>query len=453
MTTLSQAFANQKVTENGDKAYISTGNKYADLLFLTEYYTKHPEEVEIGNSDFDKLFAMMVRDPRFGLGMRTFGRNLMAQSEVSPEDTVLAGRFDDLLFPTVRGLDFIKSQVEAGNDLAKKWLPRFGSAKKALASKIAKEWGLSKQEYGKFVKVETTEKRLTDKNTDAIKFESVPSNASVKYSHRFAHGEDTKERYAQYLADVKAGKAELRISTTTAYDLYKNRDKVADIDLFFDKLPKISINALPVVDTSGSMCREDAIGKALAIGHYIGKCSTFMPNHALTFSTRPSLVNMGVGLVGQTPASASENRCHSYSREYCFDATAEYKSQYEREIASLHTGDCSNTDFGAVMELLSEVSKDSMPDWIVVLSDQEFDAGSHQKKCDLQRMWKEKGYTTKIVWWNFNGRHKTVPETDQMGNIYISGYNPTLLQYLEVGFDANAFINKLVEVYKKKIGK
>jgi hypothetical protein len=77
--------------------------------------------------------------------------------------------------------------------------------------------------------------------------------------------------------------------------------------------------------------------------------------------------------------------------------------------------------------------------------------GSHQSKNELEQLWKEKGYTTKIVWWNLNERSITVPEMDSNGNIYLSGYSPMLLKFLEVGFDGEAFLNKLLAEYEKAI--
>ena len=67
-------------------------------------------------------------------------------------------------------------------------------------------------------------------------------------------------------------------------------------------------------------------------------------------------------------------------------------------------------------------------------------------------MLKDRGINTKIVWWNVsNGRSKTVPETDEYGNIFMSGYNPMLLKYLESGFDGKKFLEKLLEEYRKNI--
>jgi hypothetical protein len=122
---------------------------------------------------------------------------------------------------------------------------------------------------------------------------------------------------------------------------------------------------------------------------------------------------------------------------------------YDEEIKSMYTGDCSNTDFGAVMNILKELKE--FPDYLVVLSDMEFDYGSRQSKNELKQIWKENNCNTKIVWWNFNTRNTTSPEIDEEGNIYISGYSPMLLKYLETGFNGEEFLNKLLEEYTNNI--
>ena len=66
MSNLKEIFAaeeNKKFTENGDLAYKSTTNHLVDLLFMSEYYGKHLDEVTIGTSDKEKLFSMFIRDP------------------------------------------------------------------------------------------------------------------------------------------------------------------------------------------------------------------------------------------------------------------------------------------------------------------------------------------------------------------------------------------------------
>ena len=439
---------NAKVTENGDLAFNKVGdNTLVNILFLTEYYQKHLNEVPtLGYSDKEQLFAMFIRDPRFGMGRRDLGRKLLSDTGCTIEQIVKSGRVDDLFFMERFDqvycqynaiLDWCFEQIQRGNELVKKWMPRYSSKNLMLARDIAKYYGMNKQQYGHFIKCNTTENKLSDHRYDDLEFEHIPSLAMIKYAKAFANKPETKERYAQYLEDVKAGKKELKVSTTNVYDIYKNRYKI-DSDLFFSKLEKIKINCIPIVDTSGSMTwgDNDAFGKALAIGHYLAKCSTYCPNKVVSFSSTPQLITLG-----QTPTNI----------DWEYRSIAPHNdSVYEREIASMYTGDCSNTDFGAVMNLLSKLDGD-MPEYLVVLSDMEFDRGSNSSKKETMELFKSKGYNTKIVWWNLNSRNITCPEMDADGNIFLSGYNPMLLKYLQVGFDSNAFLDKLLSEYSEAI--
>ena len=443
-----QEIFSEKITENGDIAFNKVGdNALVNLLFLTEYYQKHLDEVPtLGCSDKEQLFAMFIRDPRFGLGRRDLGRKLLSDTGCTIEQIVKSGRVDDLFFmerfdPVYCQynaiLDWCKEQILAGNELVKKWMPRYSSKNLMLARNIAKYYGMNKQQYGHFVKCNTTENKLSDHRYDDLEFEHIPSLAMLKYAKAFATKAELKDRYSQYLADVKAGKKDLKVSTTSVYDIYKNRYNI-DSDLFFSKLEKIKINCIPIVDTSGSMTMgdNDAFGKALAIGHYLAKCSTYCPDKVVSFSSTPQLITLG-----QTPISTN----------WDYRSIAPHNdSVYEREIASMYTGDCSNTDFGAVMQLLSKLDGD-MPEYLVVLSDMEFDYGSRSSKEETMKLFKSKGYNTKIVWWNLNSRNITCPEMDADGNIFLSGYNPMLLKYLQVGFDSNAFLDKLLSEYSEAI--
>ena len=444
--TLDEIF-NVKLTENGDIAFKKVSdNELLNILFLTEYYQKHLDEVPIlEDSDINRLFAMFIRDPRYGLGRRDLGRRLMSMTGVAIDDVIKAGRVDDifaleyedeLCFKSV--LDYLKSEIQKGNELVKKWMPRYSSKHLLLARQIAKYWGMNKQQYGHFIKCNTTENKLSRHNYDEIEFEHTPSLAMLKYARAFATKPELAKRYAQYLEDVKAGKKDLKVSTTTVYDIYRNRASI-DADLFFSKIEKISGSWIPIVDSSGSMQdSNDSYGKAMAIGHYLAKCSSYCPNKVVSFSSHPQLITLGV----------PPERIDYWGRTR--NTVETYKSQYEKEIASMHTGDCSNTDFGAVMRLLSNLDGD-MPQYLVVLSDMEFDCGSRSSKNETMAYFKSKSYTTRIVWWNLNSRHMTAPEMDSDGNIFLSGYSPMLLKYLEAGFDGNAFLGNLLREYAKAI--
>lgn len=445
MANIQDIFEGIKLTENGDIAYDTTGDRYTDILFMGQYFQKHLNEVNrYGINKDDLLFAMMMRDPRFGFGYRDLGRKLMKDAQASPAQIVAAGRYDDLIYDfdgrsgKTDNASYIMTQVYAGNELAKKWMPRFGSKDKVIASKLAKTFGLSKQEYGHLVKANTTERYLTEKDTDKINFSQVPSLASIKYAHRFATGDDTKERYEAWKDAVKCGNAKVNVSVTNCYDIYKHRnDEGFDPDMFFDKLEKIKISCMPIVDSSGSMQNSvDAYGKAMAIGHYLAKCSTYCPNTIVSFSSQPRFLDL-----------TKDNNLGVYHKQ----DTTQINGEYKKEIRRMHTGDCSNTNFAAVMDLMKQVNE--FPDYIVVLSDMEFDYGSSQSTKEVEKIWRENGCNTKIIWWNFNDRNRTVPEKTKEGNIYMSGYSPMLLKYLEAGFDSQSFIQKLLSEYKTNLEK
>lgn len=436
MNSLERLF-NEKRTENGDISYRSTGNNLLDILFMTEYFQKHLNEVSIGTSAKEKLFSMFIRDPRWGLGRRELGRQLMGLSNVSYDNIVKAGRYDDLYnipgFSYVLVAKYMWERVLAGDALAKKWMPRFNTKDDKIAKEFCKMLGITQKQYRKAIKGDTVENLLSTHQEYKINYEHVPSLAMIKYYKRFSK----EPAFQSYLANVKKGTAKLNVSTTNVYDIYRNRATI-DADLFFDKLEKIKINCIPILDTSGSMHdSNDSIGKAMSIAYYLAKCSTYCNNHVVSFSSRPELIKIHESM--------------QYKYVWGSGKIFNTSNRFSREINSMYTGDCSNTNFGAVIKLLSNL--DEYPEYFVVLSDMEFDKGSSMSKDEVMSLFKNKGIKTKIIWWNFNDRNTTVPETDEYGNIYLSGYSPMLLKYLEAGFDGNIFLDKLLEEYAKNIEK
>ena len=443
---------NEKLTENGDKAYKSTGNNLTDLFFMTPYFEKHLDEVSIGTSDKEKLFSMYVRDPRFGLGRRDLGRKLMYLSKVPFYNVVLAGRYDDLWnIPTNENLNYLRTKLNEGDELAKKWMPRLTGKDKKIAKALCKMWEITEKEYRALIKTNsTTEYKLsyaekldgTPLNdlfgksnyihplVENIDFEKVPSLAMHKYLHTFSTRDDLKERFSQYIEDVKENKKKVNTTTANVYDAYKtstksDRNIEENADVIANKTIEnatldVEMDAICILDTSGSMFwGDDIMGKANAVAYALSTKSTYAPNQVISFSSRPQLLT----IKGNT-----------------------LKEKYQ----SMYTGDCSNTDFGAVMKLLQKLNK--YPEYIIVLSDMEFDQGSCQSKEKTMRIFKENGANTKIIWWNFNNRNKTIPEFDEYGNIYLSGYNIQLLKLLENKFDMTTYIDKILEDYRKKVG-
>lgn len=444
---LDKIFESVKLTENGDIAYSSTSDNLVDIVFMTEYYRNNVNELpELEKSVYNTVFAMMIRDPRLGFGAKNVGRELLKKQEANFNEQLFCGRADDLwknyledeeMFQ--KAADFLKKEIDGGNELVKKWMPRYSSKDLLVARRFAKAWGLNKQQYGHYIKCDKTVENLMSRHRfDEIQFDHVPSLAAIKYANTFRTKDVFAERYAQFIEAVQNGEKHIKVAVSTPYDIYKNREELGDtVDTYFGELPKISGSWIPVVDTSGSMCGgTDAIGKALALGHYFAKCSSYAPGKVVSFSSHPQLITLGI-----------KPEKNEYNERL---TPLQTNSQYLREIDSMCTGDCSNTDFGATCKLLSQLGS-SAPEYIIVLSDMEFDAGSSQSKDDMMRIFKQHGMSTKLIWWNLNSRAKTCPETDAYGNIFMSGYNPTLLKFLEAGFDGKSFVHKLVCEYWKQL--
>ncbi len=459
MTELEKLFATKK-TENGDAAYKTTGNNLTDLFFMTAYFEKHLNEAKIGNSEKEKVFSMFVRDPRYGLGRRDLGRKLMEMSEVPFYNIPVAGRYDDLWhIPTSENLNYLRTQLNNGNELAKKWMPRLTSKDKKYAKALCKEWGITEKEYRELIKTDSTveyklsyaerENETTALNdlfkkytyrhplVNEIDFEKVPSLAMTKYLHTFSTRDDLKDRFTEYMKAVQENKAKLNVKTADVTIAHKTvnsgdwttqsvEDEARNIvgkKIVENETIGVAMNCICVLDTSGSMYWGNIGGmtigdKATAVCHGLATHSTYAPNQLISFSSNPHLIT----IKGET-----------------------LREQYK----SMYTGDCSNTDFGKVMNILKGLK--SYPEYIIVMSDMEFDQGSHQKKSELMDLFKKHGAKTKLIWWNFNDRNKTVPEFDEYGNIFLSGYNMQILKLLENNFDMTTYIDKILEKYKKDI--
>ena len=102
------------------------------------------------------------------------------------------------------------------------------------------------------------------------------------------------------------------------------------------------------------------------------------------------------------------------------------------------------------MKLLSNVTED-LPDYLLVLSDMQFNMGSSQSKDEAIKILMEIKPNLRIIWWNLCSSETKFPETDEYGNIFLGGYNPLLLKFLEVGFDGQQLIDNIVNEYKEKM--
>ena len=440
---LKQAF-NETETWNGDTAYNSSLNKYIDLIFKLVQYRKSPNTINItldSNNEYDKWIARVVRDCRYGFGEREVGRKLLEQIRETPINIFNVGRADDIF---ELGYNLVKSRkdLKGGeywqylyeklnstkkNDIenfnVRKWMPRERGGNVDKVKAFRKVFKLSPRQYRKLIANNDTVEYILSSGNVVEKYENVPSLAMLKHFNSFIRTD--KENFENYLESVRKGTKKMNTSTMTPYDIalkYEKRELSGnDCDLIFEQLPKINFGKIiPIVDNSGSMYDSElSYLKARAIGHYVAKNSSYMNNHIITFSDYPKLLKL------------SDN--------------------YKQDMEILNSfNDIGSTNFGKVMELLSKVTED-LPDYILVLSDMQFNSGSSQSKDEAMEILQKRNPNLRIVWWNFNPRQTTFPETDEYGNIFLSGYNPTLLKFLEVGFNGQELIDNIVNEYKEKM--
>ena len=440
---LKQAF-NETETWNGDIAYNSSLNKYVDTIFRLSEFRNNPNKVNIvldKNNEYDKWFGRAIRDCRYGFGEREVGRKLLEQIREIPINVFNVGRADDIfelgynlvksrkdlkggeywqyLYEKLNGTK--KNNIENFN--VRKWMPRERGGNVEKVKAFRKVFKLSPKQYRKLIATTDTVEYILSSGSVVEKYENVPSLAMLKHFNSFIKTD--KENFENYLESVRKGTKKMNTSTMTPYDIalkYLKRELSGDdCDLIFSQLPKIKFGKIiPIVDNSGSMYDdEQSYLKARAIGHYVAKNSSYMRNHIITFSDYPELL--------------------------------ELSNNYEQDMKILDSfDDIGSTDFGKVMKLLGKVTED-LPDYLLVLSDMQFNSGSSNSKDEAMRILQERNPNLRIIWWNFNKDKSTFPETDKYGNIFLGGYNPLLLKFLEVGFNGQELIDNIVNEYKEKM--
>lgn len=438
---------NNTYTNNGDDAFSSTSNKLIDLVFYAESLNKKADssDVKIGDSNTEKLISAFIRDPRHGLGKRDLGRALMLQSKFPIELISKVGRYDDLIkMFGLQGALVVADAAKKGDELAKKWMPResSGVASKHLARDIAKALGMTSKEYRKMIRSNTTETLVnlhTHENgevvythRDSMNFAHVPSLARLKWSSVF----NTIPAYKEYLAQVEAGKAKINFSTGTVVDIVKNlrnssiSEKEANLLAKEVEVPSLSI--LPIIDVSGSMGTwgygsDDPIHKALALGIAFARHSTYMGGgYTANFSGTSELCKL------------------DHEASFVDNIKSFNKLNKNRWGGS--------TNLVAVLENLKRLGHKEFPEYLVVLSDMQFNQGSSSYVEEFNNYLKANSINCKLIWWNLSEDTRTTPITTDSGNIFLSGYSPKVLAAMEVGFNMELFLAKLLTDYALKVG-
>lgn len=459
MPTLKDAVISTPIlasTTNGMEAYEGTTSNIVDLFYtigsarnriakaITLFYKAFGE-----NKDLALKTLFWARDIRGGAGEReVFRRVLQSLEKTHPQDLskVLEhvpeyGRWDDLLIfqsasITTQCAGLIKKALSANNGLCAKWMPRQGPQ----ANKLAKNTGMAPSVWRKTLVRLTTvvESKMCDNEWDSINFAHVPSIAAARYQKAFrSHAPIAYEAYKNALSD---GTAKVNANAIFPHEVIRSLDAgdVSVASAQWSALPNYLGNSrvLPMIDVSASMnCPLGTVNPSafkcmdisIALGLYIAdKQQGAFKDMFLTFSTTPSLDVLTGDLASKVQQLKHAHWGGSTDILKAFELTLEYA-------------------------VTNAIPAQEMPDYILILSDMQFDAadsllvrrlrqsGKQRNKqkhvpatgLDLiKHRFEECGYLTpKLVFWNLNAAYGNAPAlSSDKGVVLISGYSPAIMK-------------------------
>lgn len=462
-------------TENGGKAYRSAGDALMDLFAHGGAYRARNDADCIllfqkayqENPIYALKCLFYLRDILEGQGERRFFRvclNWLAKKDTDAvvrniESIPELGRWDDLyeLVDTpaeAKAFELIKSQLildinSKTPSLLGKWLKsENASAKRTryLAGKTRNALGMTSRVYRKTLsmlreRINIVERLMSAGQWDLIEFDKIPSQAGFRYRNAFARRDILKTKYEKFIKDEKTTvNAKALAPYEVAYQASKCHASFGSVDRltinkYWDNLHDYFegcvLNALCMVDTSGSMCwgynsksNILPIDVAVSLGLYAAEKAQG-PFHGtyISFSSRPQLIKTeGIDFVDKV------HRIHD-------------------------TDLCENTDLVAAFDMLLNVairnkcSQDELPQKIVVITDGEFDSmvinPQHRSWADYSlslegwetvaegicHKWRNAGYEMpELVFWNVNSRHDQVPMKMQNGVTLVSGFAASTFQ-------------------------
>ena len=467
---------NFTLTENGGLTHKSTMNGLLDLFAMGAAYRIRSDEdcILLFKKAFeeDPVYALKclfyIRDIRGGQGERRFFRVIikwLAKEHTEYIQRNLChipeyGRWDDLLVfigtpLETNALNIIKHQLALDvqcktPSLLAKWLPSENTSSKrtrAAAVTVRHHLHMTARQYRKTLsvlraRINVLERLMSEGRWDEIEFDKIPSKAGLKYKNAFArHDIERMKRnpevktYADFAKDTT--------TKVNAKDLYPyevvdkathifhsqmdNTDRLM-VNKFWDNLADYfngkSLNALAVVDTSGSMTWSGGAAKpinvAISLGIYCAeRAKGPFAGHYVSFASRPQLIEVkGVDFVDKVRRIYSANLCDNTNIEATFDMLLNTAIQNH----------CSQSD---------------LPENIIVISDMEFDQArvygrqSNAKTLmeGIREKWARVGYRLPhLIYWNVQARQNNIPEDIGCGLVsYVSGMSPSIFETIMSG--------------------
>ena len=319
----------------------------------------------------------------------------------------------------------LNRQVSDAN-LAFKWAPREKSAKKAEAKALRNTLGMPPKEYRQFLAQNTTvvEQDMCSKEWNSINFSHVPSLASARYQKAF--GRNASEKYSEYIRELQKPveerdpKVRVNSGAVYPYDVVKSlrRGNEAVANAQFEALPNYvgDSKIMPMVDVSGSMTTMLAGGMsamdiALSLGLYLSsKTSSDFKDMFITFTSSATIQSLK-GSLSQKMRQMSGAVGYDTNLTKAFDSLLETAKR-------------------------GNVSPENMPDYLLILSDMQFNdtsiRGTDATALEMARQkYRDAGYKCpSIIFWNLAARSsadQSPVKMDDRGVALVSGFSPAIM--------------------------
>lgn len=478
---------NAKYTENGARAYSTTGKALLDLFAQIGALRPRTED-EIAN----KYAAAFAADPllatkmlfyagnvRGGLGERRTFRICLKWLATNHADIVVKNaaliphfnRWDsmfvlvgtpaekemwkviaDQLNSDMAAVAASKGRKAQPISLLAKWMPT-ETASSAETRKLAKRCmtnlGLTPRAYRKVLSalrkhLKVVETSMSAQEWEAIQYAQVPSYAMKNYRAAFAKHDP--EGFAAYKASLVKGETKVNASTLYPYDLvaqytkrsgYWNRTITADtiVEAQWKALPNYvqgENNILIMADVSGSMSgrpMDTSVGLATYFAqHNKGDYH----NLYMTFTDKPHFIELRKG------ATLAECVSKVMATDVGYNTNLEAAFNYILQHA-----------------ISNRVSDEELPKALVVVSDMEIDRYMRQNKMDFVDAMRAKfarhGYTLpKLILWNVEARNDTFL-TKQEDVLCVSGQSASTFRELCGNLDGKTAWDLMMETLGDKM--
>ena len=481
---------NYTYTENGAVTHTTTKSALLDMFAMGAAMRSRSDADVI--LMFRKAFAenpvyalkclFYIRDIRGGQGERRFFRLCMKDMAKNNADAAKRnlkyvpefGRWDDLYVFEGTSLEndafeFMKNQLALDVEcktpsLLAKWLKSENTSSREsrrLGNKTRIAFGMNHKQYRKTLavlreRINIVERLMSENRWDEIEFDKIPSRAGMIYKNAFARHDLEREQseknvvsYADFAKDKDTkvnAKAlypyecvaeALKLFRTGSYYSMKELPAMDDttrlmVNKYWENLTDYfngaTFNGIAVVDTSGSMVRDDAaapINVAISLGLYCAERAKgpFAGNY-ISFASRPQLIKTeGVDFVDKVQRIYKTNLVDDTNIEATFDLM-------------LNTA------------IQNRCSQDDLPQNIIIISDMEFNSaidwrsnfrGNNAETLleGIAKKWAAHGYEMpRLIFWNVDARQNNIPMRDTGRITYVSGMSPVIYEQIMKGLTA-----------------